>query len=107
MLESDEQMNKELAQVLACTLQGCSGLLNHTVWLMKQHGTETEFLKYRKAVARVMAELGDQLLYPIWMEYPDLDPTSDTFSGDRLVPSPAAIQVETKPKPPESGDQNA
>jgi hypothetical protein len=108
MLERDILMDKELAQVLACILQGCSGLLNHTVWLMKCHGTEEEFLEHRKAVARVMAELGINLLYPIYDEYPDLDPSSPTFSGERLGQSPEKPpQVENPPGMPDPGDRNS
>ncbi len=98
-------MDKELAQVLACALQGCSGLLNHTVWLVKHHGTEEDFLKHRKAVARVMSELGIHILYPIYEEYPDLDPSSPTFSGERLVQSPESLpQGEKRPDLPDPGD---
>jgi hypothetical protein len=106
MLERDVLMDKELAQVLACTLQGCSGLLNHTVWLVKRHGTEEEFLKHRKAVARVMSELGINILYPIYEEYPDLDPSSPTFSGDRLGQSSEKLpQGENHPDLPDPGDR--
>jgi hypothetical protein len=80
-------MEKELAQHLAYILQHCSGLLDHTVWLMKRHGTEAEFLQHRDAVAQVLAELGIQLLYPIWREYPDLEPALPPSSGDQEEPS--------------------
>ena len=80
-------MEKRLAQQLAYILQHCSGLLAHTVWLMKCHSTEAEFLKHRRAVGQVLGELLVELLFPIYAEYPDLDPSPPTSSGDREKPS--------------------
>ncbi len=80
-------MEKELAGHLVHTFQICSGLLTHTIWLMERHGTEAEFLKHRLAVAEVLAELGIKLLYPIYDEYPDLDPLPPTRNGGQEGPS--------------------
>lgn len=82
MLESDVEMNKELARQLAYIYQQSSGLLVHTIWLMEHHGTEAQLQEHRKAVAQVLTELGTQLLYPIYHEYPDLEPPSLTPSDD-------------------------
>ena len=82
MLESDIAMNKELARQLAYIYQQSSGLLVHTIWLMEHHGTEAQLQEQRMAVARVLTELGTELLYPIYQEYPDLEPPSPTPSDD-------------------------
>jgi len=75
-------MKKELAQQMAFILRHCSDLLVHTTWMMKCHGTEEEALEHQKAVARVLAELGVELLYPIYHEYPDLEPPGPPSSED-------------------------
>ncbi|MBK9266963.1 MAG: hypothetical protein IPM54_45210 [Polyangiaceae bacterium] len=75
-------MDKELARQLAYIYQQASGLLVHTIWLMEHHGTEAQLQEHRKAVAQVLTELGAELLYPIYHEYPDLEPPSPTPSDD-------------------------
>lgn len=105
MLESDELVDKELAQQVSYILRDCYGLLDHTVWLVKRHGSEEELPKYRRAVAIVFAELLEQLLDPIYMEYPDLDPNSPTSSKDHEgQSSEQKPQVENHPDLPEPGD---
>jgi hypothetical protein len=87
---------KELAEAIACVFQECSSLINHTVWLMNNHGTEEESQRHRQAVARVMAELEAQILHPIYKEYPNLDPSSPTFDLDRVAEPPGELlQVES------------
>ena len=102
-------MDKELAQVMVCIFQNCSSLLNHTIWLMDSHSKDAgAALEHREAVVRVMAELGTQLLYPIYDKYPDLDPSSPTFIGDRLAQSPVKpLQVDNQPDPPNPGDRKS
>ena len=80
-------MEKRLAQQLAYMLQHCSGLLAHTVWLMKRHSTEAEFLKHRRAVGQVLGDLMVELLFPVEAEYPDLDQSTPTSSGAQEEPS--------------------
>jgi hypothetical protein len=74
---------------------------------MDSHSKDAEAaLEHRKAVVRVMAELGTQLLYPIYDTYPDLDPSSPTFTGDRLAQSPIKpLQGEEHSDPPEPDDR--
>ena len=74
MLERDLLMNKELARQLAYIYQQSSGLLVHTIWMMEHHGTDEQLQTQRKAVAQVLTTLGAELLYPIYHEYPDLEP---------------------------------
>jgi hypothetical protein len=49
---------------------------------MEQHGTDAQLQEHRKAVAQVLTELGTELLYPIYQEYPDLEPPSPTPTDD-------------------------
>ena len=73
--KKDVLSKKELDQQFASIYQYCSGLLNHIVWLTKHQGTEAEFLRLKRAVAEVLAELGTKLLSPIYAKYPDLAPS--------------------------------
>lgn len=67
-------MDKNLARQMAFLLRQSSDLLVHLLWLVEQHGTEEEYLQHQKAVAHVLTELGAALLYPIYHQYPDLEP---------------------------------
>ncbi len=101
-------MEKELAQELDYILQCCSGLLDHTVWLMKRHGTEEEFLRHRMAVAEVLADVLIKLQAPIYKEYPELDTTASTSSGGQEGPSCGqSPQGEAPPDRPDPGDRNS
>jgi hypothetical protein len=101
-------MEKELAQQVAYLLRGCEGTLVHTLWLVKRHGTEEEFLKHRRALGHVLAELGMQILYPIYAQYPELDPTRPTSSGEHETQSSEKpLQGEEPPDPPDPDDQKS
>ena len=54
-------------------------MLRHTVWLVKQQGTEEEFVNYKKHMAAVINELETRMLAPLYAEHPDLDPKSPTY----------------------------
>lgn len=101
-------MDKELARQMAFILQQSSGLLVHMLWLVERHGTEAEYLEHRKAVAHVLAELGINLLYPIYREYPDLEPALPPSSEDHEgQSSEKPPQVENPPGMPDPGDRHS
>jgi len=101
-------MNKELAEQVLCILQDCGGLLSHTVWLMKHLASEEEHLKYQRRVAYVYGELLSELVAPIDIEHPDLDPFSSKSSGKQPGQSSEETpQAEKCPDVPEPGDQNS
>jgi hypothetical protein len=108
MLERDVLMDKELAQQVAFILRHCSDLLVHVLWLVEHHGTEAQALEHRKAVAHVLTELGVNLLYPIYKEYPDLEPalppSSEDHEGQFSEKSP---QGKNHPDRSDPGDQNS
>jgi hypothetical protein len=81
-LGKDLLPEKEIAQQCASIFQHCASLLDHIVWLTKHHGTEAEFLRHRRAVAEVLAQLRTKLLIPIYAKYPDLDPSPPTPKGE-------------------------
>lgn len=81
-------MDEDLAARIANFLESCSSLLDHTVWMVKHHGTEEAFQAHRDAVARVRNALGSELLSPIYEQYPHLDPSSPAFRDGGLTKPP-------------------
>ena len=84
------RMDKDIAARIAYISRSCAGLLRHTVWLVKQQGTEEEFVRYKKHMGVVLTELQTRVLDPIYAEHPTLDPKSSTYSGhpgERVVES--------------------
>lgn len=101
-------MNKELAEQVLCLLQDCGGLLSHTVWLMKHHASEEEHLRYRKRVAYVYGELLSELVAPITIEHPDLDPFPSKPKGEQPGQSPEETpKGEKQQDVPDSADGNS
>lgn len=82
LLESDINMDKDLARQLAYIYQQSSGLLVHTIWLMERHGTKEQAEEQRKSVAQALTTIGVELLYPIYDKYPDLEPPSPPATKD-------------------------
>lgn len=78
---SRKYMDKDIANRIAYISRQCAGLLRHTVWLVKQQGTEEEFVDYKEAMGRVLVELQTRILDPLYAEHPELDPKSPTYSG--------------------------
>ena len=108
MLEKDVLMDKELARQMAFILRQSSDLLVHMLWLVERHGTEAEYLEHRKAVAHVLTELGVNLLYPIYKEYPDLEPAVPPSSEDHKGQSSEnPPQRKDHPARPDPGDRNS
>ena len=75
-------VDKELARQLAYLYQQASGLLVHTICLMEHHGPEAQRSEQKLAVARLLTELGTELLYPIYRAYPDLEPPAAPPDGE-------------------------
>lgn len=96
-------MKKELAEQVSNILQTCGDLLTHTVWLVKNHASEEEHQKYRRRVAYVYGELLSELVAPIHIEHPELDPFPTTSGrGDPGQSSNEAPSVDNPPDAPES-----
>lgn len=99
-------MDKDIATRMAYISRSCAGLLRHTVWLVKQQGTEEDFINYKKAMGRVLAELQTRLLDPIYAEYPDLDHKSPAFSGSSAYQLEEKYLPEDEDYPDEAGSKD-
>jgi hypothetical protein len=83
----------------------CGNLLNHSVWLVKNHDSEEEYLKYRRRVAYVFGELLSELVIPIHIEHPELDPFPSKPKGEQPGQSSEETpQVEKRPDVSDPGD---
>lgn len=67
-------MQKQVAEQVPALMLEYSGKLDQSVQLVKDTCTEEEFLDYRKAVGRIMGEMCVEIMWPIFHEYPDLEP---------------------------------
>jgi hypothetical protein len=67
-------MQKEIAtEVLALMLE-YSGKLDGSVQRVKDTCTEQEFVAYRKAVGTIMGGMYVDIMWPIFIEHPELEP---------------------------------
>lgn len=67
-------MQREIANDVLVSVFQCSGELENVVRKLKENCSENELEKYRLGVGKVMAEMYDQIMKPIFDEHPDLTP---------------------------------
>jgi hypothetical protein len=103
----DTPMDKDVATRIAYIARSCAGMLRHTVWLVKQQGTEEEFVRYKKHMAVVLDELQTRMLAPLYAEHPDLDPQSPTYraptEAERIENFLPADEADAKEPGPGAG----
>jgi len=85
LLVKDGPTDKQLAAVVMYFLRITTGALIHIVWLLLRHGSQEEFIKYRRSVGYILSEIQDQILRHIGDKYPDLDTMSPSYLGDRAI----------------------
>ena len=97
-------MDRDVATHVTYIARSCAGLLRHTVWLVKQQGTEEELVSYKKRMAPILAELQTRLLDPLYAEHPELDPKSPAYRApteaqrvEDLLPEDGAYPDEPGP----------
>jgi hypothetical protein len=97
-------MDQDVATHVTYIARSCAGLLRHTIWLVKQQGTEEELANYRKHMAVAIDELETRLLAPLYAEHPDLDPQSPTYRApteaermENFLPADEAYPEEPGP----------
>ena len=66
--------NKETAAQVEKAMRQCSELLNDSVRRVMETCPETEFKDYRHKIATIMASLYLEVMQPIHLRYPDLEP---------------------------------
>ncbi|QJD92773.1 hypothetical protein HH213_23400 [Duganella dendranthematis] len=67
-------MEKEVAREVLAHLNVASEKFNTSIRVVLDNCPESEFLKYREEVAKIMAELYIKLMVPIHKAHPDLEP---------------------------------
>lgn len=67
-------MQREVAEEILALMLEYSGKLNRSVQLVKDTCNNEEFIDYRKTVACIMGEMYVEIMWPIFHEYPDLEP---------------------------------
>lgn len=67
-------MQREVAEEILALMREYSGKLNRSVQLVKDTCSKEEFIDYRKTVATIMGEMCVEIMWPIFHEYPDLEP---------------------------------
>ena len=67
-------MTKGTAEHVHSLLLASSTAINRSIALVQEGADESEFRAYRLAAGRLMAKLMDDLIMPLYREYPDLVP---------------------------------
>jgi hypothetical protein len=63
------------AKKISDVMLNVSEQLNQSVIFLQEHmEEEKEFIKYRRAVGTIMATMWEEVMYPLYMEHPDLKP---------------------------------
>lgn len=65
--------DKTVAESINELMLNLSRDLDHSVKLVKEKGNEEEFIKYRRSVGKILAEIFESVLVPIYTKYPELD----------------------------------
>lgn len=65
--------DKTLAESINKLMLDISQDLDRSVVSVKEMGKEEEFVKYRRSVGTILAEIFESVLVPIYSKYPDLD----------------------------------
>lgn len=67
-------MKRGVAQSIVGLVFDYGGRLNDSMLLVRESATEEEFGDYRRAVGTVLASAFENILDPIFAEYPDIRP---------------------------------
>jgi hypothetical protein len=66
--------DKELAKEIASDLLEASNAIDRTVGAVRESASNDEFLAYREAASKVLAEMLFELLNPIYRDHPEIRP---------------------------------
>lgn len=76
MLQTLDQMNKELSKTVSDSMISIGNTLNATLIAIQEVCPESEYLQYRDAIARILGEILLEILNPIYQEHPELKPNN-------------------------------
>jgi hypothetical protein len=66
--------NKRVAKQISELMIDYSEKLNDSIILVKESCSKDEFEKYRDAVSYIMANMSTRVMYPLYLENPELKP---------------------------------
>jgi hypothetical protein len=89
-------MEKSVAEKVLALMLEYSGKLDASVQLVKDTCTEQEFRHYRRAIGKIMGEMGVEIMWPIFKEHPELEP--EEFKPKNNTAAPAATSKNTAPQ---------
>ncbi|WP_018972900.1 hypothetical protein [Rudaea cellulosilytica] len=67
--------NPAVARKISDLMIECSKRLTASVAEIKESCSETEFVEYRAAVARIMADMLREVMNPLYKQHPQIKPT--------------------------------
>lgn len=67
-------MTPTTAQEVSNLMLSLGKQLSDSVRAVKKNESEAEFLRYRAAVAKILATMQDEIMNPLYREHPDLMP---------------------------------
>jgi hypothetical protein len=67
-------MDKPIAQQISTLMLEYGAKLDESVNLVRAHGSDEDFKKYREAVGRILGYMLLDIMNPLYEEHPDLKP---------------------------------
>jgi hypothetical protein len=83
-------MDKNVANEVVAIVRKCIRDLNESLCLVRDRGSEDEFVAYRLGFAHVLSEIQDRLTDPIYREHMDLIPQEVDYAP---LPGPTLSQI--------------
>ena len=73
--------NRGIAKQISELMIDYSGKLNDSIILVKEKCDKEEFERYRDAVSYIMADMSTRVMYPVYLEHPELKPDGFYMPG--------------------------
>ncbi len=70
-------MDKDLAKLVAITAFRSSSEISNLIPLLREKCEDSEYQIFVKAIARASGEIGQQLMFRVFVEHPDLEKEFD------------------------------
>ncbi len=75
--------NRAIAKQISELMIDYSGKLNDSIILVKENCDREEFESYRSAVSYIMADMSTRVMYPVYLEHPELKPDGFYMPGSK------------------------
>ena len=73
--------NKRIAREISKLMIDYSGKINDSIILVQQKCDKEEFERYRDAVSYIMADMSTRVMYPLYLDHPELKPDGFYMPG--------------------------